>query len=173
MDNLLGWLNHPSNASDLINHYNSQKLPLSYCKAPSGQTSIASSILFNDTLTPNGVNSTSYNNNQQAIVIGHPRWTEHKFQLLAREKNHAAALIEAFNLHGPQLLNQVRGHFTLCIINTDNNSAFIAIDRIGVKPLNYSTVNGTGLVFGSSAEIVRLHPDIKTTLDIQSIYNYI
>jgi len=173
MDNLLGWLNHPCNASDLINHYNSQKLPLSFCKAPTGQAPIASAVLFNDTLTPNGINSTSYQNNQQAIVIGNPRWTEHKFQILARETNHATALIEAFNLHGPEFINQVRGHFTLCIINTDNNSAFIAIDRIGVKPLNYSIVNGSGLVFGSSAEIVRLHPDVKTSLNMQSIYNYV
>ena len=173
MDNLLGWLNHATNSSDLINYYNSQKLPLSFCKPPGRKKIFASSVLFNDTLTPNAVNSSAYNDNQQAIVIGKPRWTEHKFRTLAKEQNHAAAFIEAYKLHGPELLNLVRGHFTFCIINTDNNSAFIAIDRIGVKPLNYSTVNGKGLVFGSSAEIVRMHPDVKTSLDPQSIYNYV
>ncbi len=173
MDNLLGWLNHPSNASDLINHYDSQKISLSYCQTPSGESTISSALLYNDALPPNGINSTSHKNSQQAIVLGNPRWIEHKFRLLAREKNHATALIEAYNMHGPELLNLVKGHFTFCIINTDNNSAFIAIDRIGVKPLNYSTTNKAGLVFGSSAEIVRLHPDIKTSLDLQSIYNYI
>jgi len=173
MDNLLGWLNHPTISSDLINHYNSQKLPLSYCQAPTRKKKIESSLLFNDTLTPNGVKSSVHFGNQQAIVLGNPRWTEHKFRTLAKEQNHASTLIEAYKHHGPQLLNLVRGHFTFCIINTDNNSAFIAINRIGVKTINYSTVNGSGLIFGSSAEIVRLHPDVNTSLDLQSIYNYV
>lgn len=99
-------------------------------------------------------------------------WYSEKLQSIANDKGHSAVIKQLYTEHGVDALKHIHGSFSLAIIDLENNSALLAIDRIGVSPLCYSYKNSS-LIFSSSAKSIVQHPDVKKELSPQSIYNYL
>ncbi|MBI5430591.1 MAG: asparagine synthase [Nitrosomonadales bacterium] len=83
----------------------------------------------------------------------------------------AQQLLALWRQHGRDVLQKIKGPFALVIIDTDANTALLAIDRIGVHALAFSAVNG-GVVFASRADTVAAHPAVGKKLSFQALYNY-
>ncbi|MFO1430363.1 MAG: asparagine synthase-related protein [Candidatus Competibacteraceae bacterium] len=106
-----------------------------------------------------------------ATVVGEPYWSKPEFSRLADEHSHAHALVTAYRRHDAGLLEYLHGAFTLVVLDPTAGRLFAAIDRIGQHPFYYATP-ATGIVFGSSADSVRAHPEVDSRLSEQGIFNY-
>lgn len=107
-----------------------------------------------------------------AIIEGSPHWTDSTLLTIAENHGHAQALAEGFLHYGKAILNYLRGAFALCVLEPDQHYAFLAIDRLGIRPLAFYSHNDL-LVFGSTLDHIIAHPDVKGEIDPQGIYNYL
>jgi len=107
-----------------------------------------------------------------AAVDGRANWMSPNLAALAARQGHAAALAQAFELHGLDCVREVRGPAAIAVMNAVDGIGLIAVDRLGIRPLCYA--NPTGLiVFASSAESVAAHPRVGRTVSNQGIFNYL
>lgn len=107
-----------------------------------------------------------------AGIAGQPRWRDPALVEEQRQRGHAAALARAYREHGAGLLGKISGPFAFAILDQSTREALLAIDRMGIHSLYFSSPRG-GLVFGSTADLVRSHPDVRTSIPLQAIYNYL
>ncbi|BBA32416.1 asparagine synthetase [Methylocaldum marinum] len=115
----------------------------------------------------------SYTNGSIVTVFhGRPRWTLPDLARAAERHDHAYALCEAYAKHGAGLLQHLHGSFSLAIVDIEKRNALLAIDRMGISPLYYSSRNGQ-LIFGSDARSVTVHPDALSQVDNQAIFDYL
>jgi len=84
----------------------------------------------------------------------------------------AATLAVLWGQGAQRLCSQLRGPFTLAILDERSGEALLASDRMGVQPLTWQLAGET-LVFASSADALVQHPLTPGVLDHQGIYNYV
>lgn len=101
-------------------------------------------------------------------LVGQPRWQREPLELEAL----AHRLAAAFHDRGPACLEQVHGHFALAIADTANATLLLATDRLGVYPLAYQ-ITTDGVVFGSSLNSLRRHPDFIADINPQALFDYL
>lgn len=104
---------------------------------------------------------------------GAPTWASRDLAELAQQSGHAVALLEAYKQHGLSLFQYLHGSFSLVLIDRVASKAIIAIDRMGIQQMSYAHNSGRGVVFGSTADSVRHHPNVSAHLDIQNIFSYV
>ncbi len=73
-------------------------------------------------------------------------------------------LLHLYEEYGPACLPLLNGQFAFAIWNTQNQTLFLARDRLGVRPLFY-TFNSRSLIFGSQIKVLLAHPDVEAVLD--------
>src|SRR3546814_18213727 len=61
----------------------------------------------------------------------------------------------------------------LAILDSANRRALLAVDRMGVHGLYYAQPPGAGLVFGTTADMVRAHPAVGASVSRQAVYEYL
>ena len=91
---------------------------------------------------------------------------------LNNAKEYKLSLIKSFEEKGEQFLNHIRGGFSLALVDQEKQKIILAIDPIGQKSLYYAHTKN-GLIFGSTADSIILHPDVGNDLALQSIYDYV
>lgn len=106
-----------------------------------------------------------------AVSVGKPIWVDRDSALLAQQRGNSHALIDAYISQDVTLLDRLRGSFAFVIIDSSANRIVAAIDRLGQHQLYYSQIPN-GLVFGTTANSVRAHPQVITQLSHQGIFNY-
>ena len=83
------------------------------------------------------------------------------------------AIVHSYEEFGPACLNQLRGMFALAIWDDRTRSLFLARDRVGKKPLYYTTTRNGTFVFGSELKALLQHPDVTPELDPESLDAYL
>lgn len=106
------------------------------------------------------------------VIVGSPRWQAPTLAQEHQARGSAAALRRAYREHGLDLFNHLTGAFAFAILDPSAGKALIAVDRSGIHRLYFSSHAGR-LVFGSTADVVRAHPEVGATIPLQSIYNYL
>ncbi|MCP5279088.1 MAG: asparagine synthase [Thiobacillus sp.] len=84
----------------------------------------------------------------------------------------AGNLLRLWRQHGKETPKHVHGNFSLAILDLADQSAFLALDRIGAEKLAYAATP-EGLVFASQADMVASHPAAGRDLDPQGLFNFI
>ena len=69
-------------------------------------------------------------------------------------------IVHLYEEFGPACLKKLRGMFALAIWDGNNNSLFLARDRVGIKPLYYTLTNEC-LVFASEIKAILADPSIE------------
>ena len=64
-------------------------------------------------------------------------------------------LLQGFIEYGEKVLDKLRGQFAFAVYDNEAKSLFIARDRIGIKPLYYSTYKNW-IIFGSEIKAIEL-----------------
>jgi asparagine synthase (glutamine-hydrolysing) len=77
-------------------------------------------------------------------------------------------ILHLYEEHGPGCLARLNGQFAVAIWDAQERSLFLARDRMGIRPLFYTTVNGQ-LVFGSEIKALLTHPEVKAEIDPASL----
>jgi len=106
-------------------------------------------------------------------LSGYPRWLDAELSALAVRAGHAAAAAEAWRRFGADLLDRLGGGFQLAVLDLAAGWALVAIDRHGIQPMCFAELPGRGVVFGATADAVRAHPAVASTVSPQGIYDYL
>lgn len=81
-----------------------------------------------------------------------------------RSQSDTEVILALYRRHGPNCLGCLRGMFAFAVWDAARQRLFVARDRVGKKPLNYS-VTPKGLLFCSEIGPLARHPDVSTDLD--------
>jgi asparagine synthase (glutamine-hydrolysing) len=113
-------------------------------------------------ISPNGRYAITYNGEIY-------NFQELRTDLLARgyhfrSQTDTEVLLRLYELYGPSMLARLNGMFAFAILDRDNQTAFLARDRMGIKPLYYYARNGCFL-FGSEVKSFLYHPVFELALD--------
>lgn len=108
-----------------------------------------------------------------AAVEGYPTWSDQSLSDMARSDGHARALVAAYKRKGSSLFDVLRGTFSFVILDLAARKALSAIDRFGIQTLCYAEPAPGLVVFGSTTDAVRAHPQVSATIAVQSIFDYL
>lgn len=81
-------------------------------------------------------------------------------------------LVHLYEEYGVDFVDHINGMFAIAIWDIRRQRLVVVRDRLGVKPLYYSIVEGKHVVFGSEIKCLLQHPAVRTDLDHQAVYNY-
>lgn len=100
-------------------------------------------------------------------LFGHPRFQNENSSAKALARH----FLSAYRSQGSSALLNLRGDFSLALIDLTKREVLLAVDRAAICPIAYAA-NANGIVFGSTADALRAAlPD--STLDRQAIYDYL
>ena len=92
-------------------------------------------------------------------------YIELKEELLA--KNHkfktnsdTEVIVHLYEEYGPEFLNKLNGQFAIAIWDKNKQELFLARDRVGIRPLFYTTINNA-FVFSSEIKSFLEFPDFN------------
>ncbi|MFD1178715.1 asparagine synthase (glutamine-hydrolyzing) [Paenibacillus puldeungensis] len=72
-------------------------------------------------------------------------------------------LLQSYIEWGPDCVHRLNGIFAFAVWDSVREHVFFARDRLGVKPLFYSEVDGT-LIFGSEPKAILRHPKVEAVV---------
>ena len=81
-------------------------------------------------------------------------------------------IVHLFEDHREGCLEYLRGMFGIAIWDNQRRELFIARDRLGVKPLYYTDVDG-GFLFASEIKALLQHPDVHARPNLDGISDYL
>ena len=82
------------------------------------------------------------------------------------------AIVHAYEEFGPECVAHLRGMFAFAIWDEGDRTLFLARDRVGKKPLYYTTTPSGTFVFGSELKTLLAHPRVERELDPQALDAY-
>jgi len=107
------------------------------------------------------------------VVIGTPGWRDGALAEEQQVKGPAKALRLAYRQHDVALFGRIAGAFAFAVLDRQHCRALVAIDRMGIHGLYYSELGQEGLVFGTSADMVRAQPQVGASVPLQAVYGYL
>jgi asparagine synthase (glutamine-hydrolysing) len=81
-------------------------------------------------------------------------------------------IVHAWESWGERCVERFRGMFAFALWDRNQQSLFLARDRLGVKPLHYAVLPDGMLLFGSEMKSILLHPGVDRQLDPLSFEEY-
>lgn len=73
---------------------------------------------------------------------------------------------------GEDCVQHLRGMFAFALYDRQRGCLFLARDRLGIKPLFFSILADSTLVFGSELKVIKAHPAAQRKLEPQAIEDY-
>ena len=81
-------------------------------------------------------------------------------------------ILYAWQAWGEACVDRLRGMFAFAIWDRNQQTLFLARDRLGVKPLFYTQLANGQFIFGSELKSLKEHPDLPRELDPTAIEEY-
>ena len=107
-----------------------------------------------------------------SAFYGRARFSDARLADLAQRHGLACALAEGYVEKGSEVLKVLAGSFALAILDRPTGKALLAIDRMGSRPLCYSSEGGK-LVFGSTLDAIGALAGSNHEISQQAIYDYV
>lgn len=81
-------------------------------------------------------------------------------------------IVHAWEQWGPDCLQRFNGMFAFALWDRNQDTLFLARDRLGIKPLYYALLPDDFLVFGSELKAVTRNPSVPLDLDSFAVEDY-
>lgn len=81
-------------------------------------------------------------------------------------------IVHAWEEWGPACVERFRGMFAFAIWDRNQETLFLARDRLGVKPLYYAFLPDGQLIFASELKALYLHPGLPRQIDPLAVEEY-
>jgi len=81
-------------------------------------------------------------------------------------------ILYAWQAWGQACVERFRGMFAFALYDKQKQSLFLARDRLGIKPLFFSVIDGRTVVFGSELKILKAHPALSRQLEPTAVEDY-
>ena len=108
----------------------------------------------------------------KVAVVGNVYWENDELNELAKTETSAAAIAKAYSQSGKAFLENMHGAFCVAVINSQDATAVVAIDRLGIYSICYAAPRDH-FIFSTSTDGVVAHPDMERVINPQSIFNYL
>lgn len=82
-------------------------------------------------------------------------------------------ILAAYAAWGPACLDRLEGMFAFAIHDARNGSLFLARDRLGVKPLFYTTLPDGTLAFASELKALLTLPNLRVVADVCAVEDFL
>lgn len=89
-----------------------------------------------------------------------------------RSRTDTEVLIYLYKEYGKDMVHKLRGMFAFAIWDDTTKELWLVRDRIGIKPLYYTFVDGT-FIFASEIKAILKHPSIKREVNEDGFYHYL
>ena len=89
-----------------------------------------------------------------------------------RSQTDTEVILHLYEEHGVELVHKLRGMFAFAIWDVGQRRLFLARDRLGIKPLYYTTRNGRFL-FASEIKALLQDPTIPRRVNEEALYHYL
>lgn len=89
-----------------------------------------------------------------------------------RSLSDTEVLLNLYARDGAKMLQAINGMFAFAIYDIEKKELFIARDRVGKKPLYYTTTQNS-FVFASELKVVLQHPSVEKKLNIEAVNQYL
>ncbi len=125
-------------------------------------------------------NQPVYNNDKSIIAIVNGEIYNHKDLrnklsgkgISFRSNSDAEVVPHLYEKHGIDFASHLNGMFAIAIWDARERQLILARDRMGQKPLYYTTINNS-LIFGSELKALIVHPDFKRDIDREALSKYL
>jgi len=81
-------------------------------------------------------------------------------------------IVHAWEQWGEACVTHFRGMFAFCVWDRNQQTAFIARDRLGIKPIYYAELTNQQFIFASELKALKIHPQLNKELDPCAIEEY-
>lgn len=81
-------------------------------------------------------------------------------------------ILYAWQEWGEACVSRFRGMFAFALYDNSRQCLFLARDRLGIKPLFFSLLDGRTLAFGSELKVLKAHPGLPRELEPQAVEDY-
>ncbi len=88
-----------------------------------------------------------------------------------KTKSDTEVIVKLYQEFGESFLNKLNGQFAIAIWNKKKEELFLARDRVGIRPLYYTKVNGA-FVFASEIKSLMEYPGMKMELSAKALSEY-
>jgi len=89
-----------------------------------------------------------------------------------RTRSDTEVIVHAWEAWGEDCVTRFRGMFAFALWDRNQETLFLARDRLGVKPLYYALLDDGMLIFGSELKSLLVHPRLKRDIDPQAVEDY-
>lgn len=89
-----------------------------------------------------------------------------------RTHSDTEVIVHAWQAWGQQCVTRFRGMFAFAIWDSNQQTVFLARDRLGIKPLYYAELNDGTIIFGSELKALLIHPALPRELDPYAVEDY-
>jgi asparagine synthase (glutamine-hydrolysing) len=86
-----------------------------------------------------------------------------------RTSSDTEVILHLFEEYGPACLERMNGQWAIAIWDRDRKRLFLARDRVGVRPLFYTEVEGKTLLFASEIKAIFSDPRVHRELDPEMV----
>jgi asparagine synthase (glutamine-hydrolysing) len=92
----------------------------------------------------------------------------HRFQT----HSDTEVIVHLYEEYGPDCVSRLRGMFAFAIWDERNRSLFLARDRVGIKPLYYTVIDGQ-LLFASEIKALLQHPGMVRGVNLRALDSFV
>jgi asparagine synthase (glutamine-hydrolysing) len=89
-----------------------------------------------------------------------------------RTRSDTEVIIHAWESWGEACVQHLRGMFAFAVWDRNQQTLFLARDRMGVKPMFYALLADGSFIFGSELKVITAHPAFVRTIDPLAVEEY-
>ncbi|PIN76947.1 asparagine synthase (glutamine-hydrolyzing) [Candidatus Woesearchaeota archaeon CG10_big_fil_rev_8_21_14_0_10_36_11] len=89
-----------------------------------------------------------------------------------KSKTDTEVIVHAYEEYGEQCVTKFNGCFAFAIYNMNTKTLFLARDRLGIKPLYYTHINGN-FYFASEIKSLLASDEVTRTVNPEALNNYL
>ena len=89
-----------------------------------------------------------------------------------RTRSDTEVIVHAWEAWGERCVERFRGMFAFALWDRNQQTLFMARDRLGVKPMFYAQLNDGMLLFGSELKALLAHPGLVRDIDPLAVEEY-
>ncbi|MEO1576504.1 MAG: asparagine synthase (glutamine-hydrolyzing), partial [Pseudomonadota bacterium] len=89
-----------------------------------------------------------------------------------RTNSDTEAIVHGYAEWGADCVKRFNGMFALAVYDRNNQTLFMARDRLGIKPLYYGYVDDGRLLFGSELKVLLRHPSLERRISAVAVEDY-